>query len=52
MNACYMLEAPTWVNVFMKLIGLFMSKKMKNRLIFLKEWDKLEDLLGKDCIPT
>mmetsp|Transcript_25298 Transcript_25298/g.29790 ORF Transcript_25298/g.29790 Transcript_25298/m.29790 type:complete len:327 (+) Transcript_25298:62-1042(+) len=52
MNAYYILEVPTWVNVFMKLIGVFVSKQIMERLVYLKEWDKLEDLLGKDCIPT
>jgi len=51
MNALYMLESPTWVNVFMKVVGVFMSKKLKKRLVNLKEWDKVEVLLGKDCIP-
>lgn len=51
MNACYMLETPRWVNIFMKLIGMFMSKKMKGRIVSLKEWVKVEELVGKDCIP-
>lgn len=51
MHVLYMLETPTWVNIFMKLMGAFMSKKMKKRLVSLKDWDKVEVLLGKDCIP-
>lgn len=51
MNALYMLETPRWVNMFMRFMGMFMSKKMKERIVSLKEWDKLEETLGKDCIP-
>lgn len=51
MNALYMLETPRWVNMFMRFMGMFMSKKMKERIVSLKEWDKLEETLGKECIP-
>lgn len=51
MNALYMLETPRWVNILMKFMGMFMSKKMKSRIVSLKEWDKVEGLVGKDCIP-
>jgi hypothetical protein len=51
MKAIYILETPTWLDVFMKFIGVFMSKKMKQRIIILKDWNKVEELLGKECIP-
>jgi len=51
MDAVYMLETPKWVNMFVKLMGMFMSEKMKSRIVSLKEWDKVEKLLGKDCVP-
>jgi hypothetical protein len=51
MKAIYILETPTWMDVFMKFMGVFMSKKMKQRIIILKDWNKVEELLGKECIP-
>ena len=51
MNALYMLETPKWIDIFMKIINLFMSKKMKERMIILKDWNKVEEIVGKECIP-
>lgn len=52
MVACYILDIPKWMNVFMKLMGVFMSSKMKKRIHNVDNWSDLENLLGKDCIPT
>lgn len=47
MQCMYMFESPTWVNIFMKIVGVFMSKKMKERIVFLKSWEESEtDKIG------
>ena len=47
MQCMYTFESPTWVNIFMKLIGMFMSKKMKERMVFMKDWSESEtDKIG------
>lgn len=53
MQCMYMFESPTWVNVFMKIIGVFMSKKMKERIVFLKSWDETDTdkIGGLEAIP-
>jgi hypothetical protein len=51
MNALYILECPTWIDLFMKFVAMFMSKKMKERLIILKDWNKVEEIVGKEAIP-
>lgn len=53
MKALYMLDIPRWVSIFMKFLGIFLSKKMKKRLIVLKEWSALEEIVGgKERIPV
>ena len=53
MQNMYMFESPTWINIFMKLIGMFMSKKMKERMIFMKDWSTAETdkIGGLECFP-
>lgn len=51
MRAMYMFEVPTWISVFMKIIGVFMSKKMKERLVFLKDWSETDKVGGLGAIP-
>lgn len=51
MHCMYMFESPTWVNVFMKIIGVFMSKKMKERMVFLKSWSETDKIGGLAAIP-
>lgn len=53
MQCCYMFESPTWVNIFMKIVGMFMSKKMKERMVFLKDWSETETdkIGGLEAIP-
>ena len=51
MQIIYMIETPTWVNVFMKILGVFMSKKMKERMVFLKQWSEMERVGGPEAIP-
>jgi hypothetical protein len=51
MNAIYILETPTWMELFMKFMSMFMSKKMRDRMIILKDWNKIEEIVGKECIP-
>jgi len=52
MVACYILDMPKWMNVFMKLMGVFMSSKMKNRIHNVDDRSTLKNLLGIDCIPA
>lgn len=51
MKACYILETAAWMDLLMKFMGMFMSKKLKQRIVNLKEWGDLERILGKECIP-
>merc|ERR1711971_128608 len=47
----YVLEVPGWMKTFMKFIGMFMSKKLMKRIVYLHDWDEVEKNLGKECIP-
>lgn len=47
----YVLETPGWMKNFMKVLGMFMSKKLKKRIKSLKKWDEVGQYLGEDCIP-
>ena len=47
----YILEEPGWMKMLMKVLGMFLSKKMKSRIVSLKEWDKVGEILGEECIP-
>ena len=51
MKGGYMLETPTWVVVFMKIVGIFMSKKMKERVVIWKDWSQLEKTFGLEVTP-
>merc|ERR1712187_132630 len=53
MNACYILECPKWCDLFMKFLKMFMSKKLRERIVILPSWDKLLDAVGgsNDLIP-
>ena len=51
MQCCYMFEPPTWMSVFMKIIGVFMSKKMKERMVMLKSWEEIDKIGGVESIP-
>merc|ERR1712008_542911 len=44
MKSLYILQSPRWMEIFSKVMGLFMSKKMK-------ECSGIEDIVGKECIP-
>mmetsp|Transcript_14273 Transcript_14273/g.34660 ORF Transcript_14273/g.34660 Transcript_14273/m.34660 type:complete len:271 (+) Transcript_14273:274-1086(+) len=52
MKALYILETPTWMSMMSKLMSLFMSKKMKERMHVLDEFTEIEEVAGKECIPT
>lgn len=51
MKGMYMLDAPTWMTVFMKVIGVFMSKKMRDRIVFVKDWGKVDEIFGLQVTP-
>jgi len=50
-NKIYIIEAPKWMKMFMKFMGMFLSKKMMQRIVFLKETKEVGELLGNECIP-
>ena len=35
----------------MKLMGVFMSKKMKERFVMMDDWKKLEEMFDPEIIP-
>jgi len=47
----YVLESPGWMNTFMKFMGMFLSKKLIKRIVFLNEWSDVGKTVGEDCIP-
>lgn len=47
----YLLEAPGWMRTFMRIVSVFLSKKMKSRIVILDDWSKVAEELGEDCIP-
>lgn len=51
LNKCYILEPAAWMDMIRSLMGMFMSKKMKERIIVLKEFTEIEEITGRDCIP-
>jgi hypothetical protein len=51
MKAAYMLDSPAWMNIFMGLMSMFMSKKLKERIINIKDWGKLQDYVPAELIP-
>jgi len=51
MKGIYMLDSPTWLRLFMGLMSIFMSKKMKERIVNVKEWKTIEETFGAETIP-
>jgi len=51
MKSLYILQSPRWMEMFSKLMGMFMSKKMKERMHMMKDFSGIEDVVGKECIP-
>jgi len=51
MKALYMLDSPGWMSLLMKLMGVFMSKKMKERFVMMDDWKKLEEMFDPEIIP-
>jgi len=46
------LDCPRWMNILMKLMSLFMSKKLMKRMkVYKKEWHTVAEHLGAGCIP-
>eukprot|EP00558_Chaetoceros_sp_UNC1202_P002212 CAMPEP_0197259408 /NCGR_PEP_ID=MMETSP1429-20130617/83495_1 /TAXON_ID=49237 /ORGANISM="Chaetoceros sp., Strain UNC1202" /LENGTH=334 /DNA_ID=CAMNT_0042723617 /DNA_START=2464 /DNA_END=3468 /DNA_ORIENTATION=- len=48
MKGMYMIECPGWIKLFMNVIRIFMSKKMKQRIVILKDWDEVAGYVGGD----
>ena len=52
MKLLVMLDCPTWMNVMMKIFGVFLSKKMKSRMVALKkDWDVPAQRFGLAAVP-
>jgi len=51
MKCMYIMNVSGWMSMFFSFMGLFMSKKMKERIVALKDPKEIEEILGKDCIP-
>jgi len=52
MKKFYILETPTWMDMLMKFMSMFMSKKMKSRIAVAKDWSVVEEAVGgKESIP-
>lgn len=52
MKALLLLDCPAWMNVLMKIFGVFVSKKMKSRMTFLKkDWAAPAHHFGAEAVP-
>lgn len=52
MKLLLILDTPRWMNVLMKIFSLFMSKKLMKRMrTYKKEWEKVAEMVGAECIP-
>lgn len=51
MKALYVLQSPTWMDMMSKVMSMFLSKKMKERIHVVKEFSVIEEVAGKECIP-
>lgn len=47
-----LLECPGWINLFMKFLKMFMSKKLKERIQIVKDWASIEEEVGIENIPV
>ena len=53
MKQLMMLDTPTWMSTMMKIFGVFMSKKMKSRMVwYKKEWGVPADAFGASAVPV
>ncbi len=50
-NKIIITEPPRWLKMFMNFMGMFLSKKMKQRIVVLQETKEVVELLGNECIP-
>jgi hypothetical protein len=49
MKQLLVFESPAWMMMLMKLFGVFMSKKMKERMkLYKAEWQVIDEVLGAD----
>ena len=51
MKKMYIFDVPTWMDLLMKFMGMFMSKKMQSRIVVSKDMSIIEPLVGADAIP-
>ncbi|KAI2497501.1 hypothetical protein MHU86_17003 [Fragilaria crotonensis] len=52
MKQIYVCESPQWAQILVKLMMPFLSPIVKDRIVFLGNPKILEDILGRDCIPS
>ena len=53
MKLILILDCPTWMDVLVKMFSVFMSKKMRSRMVLLKkEWHVVAERFGQPCIPA
>ena len=53
MKLLLIFDSPTWMDIMMKMFSVFMSKKMRSRMVvYKKEWHVLTERLGQECIPA
>ena len=51
LDAFYVLESAMWFNLLLGFMRIFVGKELNKRLVILKEWEELEKIVGKECIP-
>lgn len=53
MKVLLILDAPNWMNLIMKVVSVFLSKKMKERLVVVrKDFHLAAEYFGAGCIPV
>jgi hypothetical protein len=52
MKQIYICESPQWASILLNIMKPFLSKIVRERIVFLEIPKVLEDILGQDCIPT
>ena len=51
MKALYIFEVAMWMSLFMKMAGMFMSNKMKERILICDDYSGVEEIVALEHIP-
>ena len=51
MKALYIFEVAMWMSLFMKMAGMFMSSKMKERILICDDYSGVEEIVALEHIP-